>query len=80
MNTYFAVSLNLYNKKEYIIYSIGGKEITKVRELGELLFDFADQMDKPERFDKDYFDALNICDRKLNCRKFCDNCTNYLNR
>ena len=50
MNTYFAVSLDLYNKKEYIIYSIGGKEITRVRELGELLFDFADQTDKPERY------------------------------
>lgn len=50
MNTYFAVSLDLYNKKEYIIYSIGGKEITKVRELGELLFDFADQTDKSERY------------------------------
>lgn len=50
MNTFFAVSLDLYNKKEYIIYSIGGKETTRVRELGELLFDFADQTDKPERY------------------------------
>lgn len=50
MNTFFAVSLDLYNKKEYIIYSIGGKETTSVRELGELLFDFADQTDKPERY------------------------------
>ena len=50
MNTYFAVSLDLYNKKEYILYSIGGREIRKVRELGELLFDFADQGDTPERY------------------------------
>lgn len=50
LESYFAVSLDLYNKKEYIIYSIGGIEIAKVRELGELLFDFADQTDKPERY------------------------------
>lgn len=50
MNTYFAVSLDLYNKKEYIIYSIGGKETTRVRELGELLFDFSDQADKSDRY------------------------------
>ena len=50
MNTFFAVSIDLYNKKEYIIYSIDGKKVSKVRELGEILFDFADPVNEPERY------------------------------
>ena len=53
MDTFFAVSLDLYNMKEYIIYSISGQEVSSVRELGELLFDFADPtypVDKLDRY------------------------------
>ena len=50
MNTFFAVSLDLYSKKEYIVYSIDGQKVSKVRELGELLFDFADPVNEPERY------------------------------
>ena len=50
VNIFFAVSLDLYNKKEYIVYSIDGQEVTKVRELGQLLFDFADPVNEPERY------------------------------
>ena len=50
MNTFFAVSLDLYNKKEYIVYSIDEKKASKVRKLGELLFDFADSANEPERY------------------------------
>jgi len=50
MNTFFAVSLDLYSKKEYIIYSIDGQKVSKMRELGDLLFDYADPADEPERY------------------------------
>ena len=52
MDTFFAVSLDLYNMKEYIIYSISGQEVSSVRKLGELLFDFADSTDPADKLDR----------------------------
>lgn len=59
MNSFLAVSLDIYNKKEHILYCIGYANefldnqmkniITEERELGELVFDFSGSTDE-ERF------------------------------
>lgn len=56
MNTFFAVSLDTYNEKEQIIYSIGqaneffnGKSmnvVTENREIGEFTFDFSESFEQ----------------------------------
>ena len=55
MNSFFALSLDTYNKKEYIIRCVGyadeylnkriNKACTESRELGELIFDFSSTME-----------------------------------
>lgn len=55
MNSFLAISLDIYNKKEHIIYCIGyaneffsgsGKNVAaECRELGEYVFDFASKLD-----------------------------------
>lgn len=48
-NNYFAISLDTYKKKEYIMYSVGDTVIEKERNLGEFLFDFSDVLQKRNR-------------------------------
>lgn len=38
---FIAVSLDTYNKKEYLVYSIGNEKFSKIRKLGTLLFDLS---------------------------------------
>lgn len=38
---FIAVSLDTYNKKEYLMYSIGNEKFSEIRKLGTLLFDLS---------------------------------------
>ena len=42
---FIAVSLDTYNKKEYLIYIIGNEKFSEIRKLGSLLFDLSESGD-----------------------------------
>lgn len=75
MNSFFGISVDLYNKKEHIIYCIGGageffanrnKEmiISKERPLGGFLFDFADMPQERENVADDYLSHFPDAEKK----------------
>lgn len=43
---FLAISLDTYNKKEYLIYHNGKENVSEIRQLGKLLFDFSELQDE----------------------------------
>lgn len=64
MGDYFAVSLDTYNKKEYIMYSVGDVIVEKERALGEFLFDFSDIPQERENVVDEYLSYFPDADKE----------------
>lgn len=64
MSDYFAVSLDTYNKKEYIMYSVGDVIVEKERTLGEFLFDFFDTSQERENVVDEYLSHFHDADKE----------------
>ena len=75
MNSFFGISIDLNNRKEYIVYCIGGAEefftnrnkemlISKERPLGEFLFDFADMPQERENIVDEYLSNFSDLDKE----------------